>query len=366
MRAPVGRHVALDRVCHGVHAGRRGDRGRQRARGLGIENRQPREQGEVGDLELHLALGVLDHRGHRDLAAGARRRGNAGKRRDVQRPAHAVVLARHQEEALLLGGAAAVGEDRVGHLRGVHHRAAADGQERVGAGLLGGSGAALDHVGRRVLRHLVEDPGHLQAAVGHAVLDALDQPGAANHLVGDHEDPPSALLLKLEAGRAEQVAPGDDPSRGGVLVEVLEAAQRGGVEGRAGFVHQAASSRSWRPCSSSCLWYRGNTGFTSGTSLRILATGPFAFIWPRASATVTFTLPSQKRWAVSASIVMTTSGSMAVSPQSTWPSSPSISLTVICESGARYWYWTMVFAFWNLGESSSSSARSSNSLPMVA
>jgi len=105
---------------------------------------------------------------------------------------------------------------------------------------------------------------------------------------------------------------------------------------------------------------------TSGTSLRILATGPFAFIWPRASATVTFTLPSQKRCAVSASIVMTTSGSIAVSPKSTWPSSPSISFTVIWDSGSRYWYWTIVFAFWNLGESSSSSARSWNSFPIVA
>ena len=39
---------------------------------------------------------------------------------------------------------------------------------------------------------------------------------------------------------------------------------------------------------------------------------------------------------------------------------------VIRDSGWRYWYWTIVFAFWNLGASSSSSARSSNSLPMVA
>jgi hypothetical protein len=79
-----------------------------------------------------------------------------------------------------------------------------------------------------------------------------------------------------------------------------------------------------------------------------------AFICPRASATVTFTLPSQKRCAVSASIVITTSGSSVVAPQSTWPSSPSSSLTVICDSGARYWYWTIVFAFWNFAPSSSS------------
>jgi hypothetical protein len=95
-----------------------------------------------------------------------------------------------------------------------------------------------------------------------------------------------------------------------------------------------------------------------------LATGPLAFIWPRASATVTFTLPSQNRCAVSASMVMTTSGSMLVWPQSTWPSSPSTSFTVICDSGSRYWYWTIVFALRNLGASSSSSASCSNSRPM--
>ena len=66
-----------------------------------------------------------------------------------------------------------------------------------------------------------------------------------------------------------------------------------------------------------------------------LDVAPLAFIWPRASATVTFTLPSQKRCAVSASIVITTSGSSSVSPQSTRPSSPSSRLTVMTDSGLR-------------------------------
>ena len=69
---------------------------------------------------------------------------------------------------------------------------------------------------------------------------------------------------------------------------------------------------------------------------------------------MTLTLPSQNLWAVSASIVMTTSGSIVVSPQSTTPSSPSIIFTVICDSGLRYWYWTIVFALRNFGASSSS------------
>ena len=67
--------------------------------------------------------------------------------------------------------------------------------------------------------------------------------------------------------------------------------------------------------------------------MRIFATGPLAFIWPLAIAIVTFTLPSQNLCAVSASIVITISGSMSVSPKSTWPSSPSFIFTVICESG---------------------------------
>jgi hypothetical protein len=98
--------------------------------------------------------------------------------------------------------------------------------------------------------------------------------------------------------------------------------------------------------------------------LRIFATGPLAFIWPRASATVTLTLPSQNLCAVSASMVMITSGSMSVGPRSTFGSSFSFIRTVICDSGLRYWYWTIVSALRNLGESSGSTERSSNSFPM--
>jgi hypothetical protein len=40
--------------------------------------------------------------------------------------------------------------------------------------------------------------------------------------------------------------------------------------------------------------------------------------------------------------------------------------TVICDSGLRYWYWTIVFALRNFGDSSGSTVRSSNSFPMNA
>jgi hypothetical protein len=87
-------------------------------------------------------------------------------------------------------------------------------------------------VGRGVLRHVVEDSRHLEAAVGHAGLDLVDQPRAANDLVGDDEDARGALLHELEAGTLEQPAPGDHPGLVHVLVEVLEARHLTGVERR--------------------------------------------------------------------------------------------------------------------------------------
>ena len=51
VRVPLARDVPLDRVGHRVHAGRRGDRGRQRGGRRRIEDRQPRDQREIGDLD---------------------------------------------------------------------------------------------------------------------------------------------------------------------------------------------------------------------------------------------------------------------------------------------------------------------------
>jgi hypothetical protein len=115
-----------------------------------------------------------------------------------------------------------VREHGVGHLRGVHHRAAADGEEGVGAGLPRGRRTFVAHVGRGVLRDLVVDAHDLEATVRHACLHAVHEAGAADHLVGDHEHPPRALLLELESRRAQEVTAGDHPGGRGVLVEVLE------------------------------------------------------------------------------------------------------------------------------------------------
>ena len=69
---------------------------------------------------------------------------------------------------------------------------------------------------------------------------------------------------------------------------------------------------------------------------------------------------------MSASMLITTSGSISVSPNSTSVGSSSFRRTVIVESGSRCWYCTIVFAWRNFGASSSSTASSANSLPIVS
>ncbi len=87
VRAALAAGVALDRVGHRVHAGGRGDVRRQGRGGLGIEDRQPREEGEVAEEHLEALLGVLDHRSEGDLRAGPGGGGNAGDGRRRQRSA---------------------------------------------------------------------------------------------------------------------------------------------------------------------------------------------------------------------------------------------------------------------------------------
>ncbi len=172
---------------------------------------------------LSVRLAVLDHGGEADLRAGSRGGRDARQRRQLERAPSAVVRARQAVVALPFARAAAVREEHVGDLRAVHHRAAAEREEGVGAALAGELRDLRDDGAVGVLRHGVEDRGDLEAAVGQAVGDAVDETGGADHGVGDEQHPPRALLGELEAGGGEQVAPGDHPGRGGELVEVLEA-----------------------------------------------------------------------------------------------------------------------------------------------
>ena len=217
---------------------------------LGVEDREPREQREVGDLELDLPLVVLDHGGHRHLAAGARGGGDAGERRDVERAAHAVGLARHEEEALLLARAAPMREHRVRHLRRVHHRAAAHRQEGVGSRLLGGGRAALDPPSTSPAGTSSKTPANSRPPSARPASTLSTRPVARMTGSVTTRTRLAPSFRNSKPVELEQVPPGDDPSGGGVLVEVLEAAQRRAVERRVSR-HQDASSRSWRPPSSS-------------------------------------------------------------------------------------------------------------------
>ena len=228
VRARVHGHVALDRVGHGVHARGRGDLRRQRARGLGVEDRQPREQRQIPQLELDAGVVILHDRGDRDLRARSGCRRHARERGDVERRPHAVVGARERVQALVVVDCAPMREQRVGDLRGVHDRSAAHGEERVGAGGPSLLRAACDRRRGRVLRHVVKHPGDLQSAVLDAGRDPVHEPGAADHLVGDHEDALRALLHELEADAVEEVAARDDARAAGVLGEVLEARRAAG------------------------------------------------------------------------------------------------------------------------------------------
>jgi hypothetical protein len=116
-----------------------------------------------------------------------------------------------------------VGEKHVRGLGGIDHGPAADGEEAVRARILRPFAAARRRLGVGVLRHLVEDSRDLDPAVGKPLRDPVDEPGAADHLVGDHERPPRPLLGELEPGALDQVTACDHPGRSGELVEGLEA-----------------------------------------------------------------------------------------------------------------------------------------------
>ena len=246
VRAPLARDVALDRVGHRVHPGGRREPGRERARGLGVEDGQAGVHRQVGDLVLDVLVAILDHGDEAGLRAGAGGGRDAGQGGQVDRPALAVVGPGEAVVALPVAGAAAVDEDDVGQLGRVHDRPAADGEDRVGARRAGHLGDAADDAGVRVLGDAVEDAGHLESAVGYPGGDAVDQAGGPDHLVGDDQHPLGPLAAELEADAAQQVAAGDDPGRREELVERLEAGHlaAGGIAGHQGAIRSARPSSS--------------------------------------------------------------------------------------------------------------------------
>ena len=93
-------------------------------------------------------------------------------------------------------------------------------------------------------------PASFEIPVGQLGLDALDEPGVADHGVRDDQDPARALLRELEPGALDQAAAGDDPRRRRELEEVLEAAHLALVERQHVVVerHQAPSRSSRLAC----------------------------------------------------------------------------------------------------------------------
>ena len=177
-RAGGLRYVALDRVGKRVHAGKRRKPLGHRRHHVGID------EGDDGDVvgidadELALLLDIGDDVVDRNLGgcsggSGNRedRLGGFGRRRDALEGADVSELR--------------VGDDDADGLGGIHRRAAADGDDRVGLGLPEGLDAVLHVVDRRVRLYVAVDGiGDLSLVqkVGDLLRDAeLDEVGVGEH-----------------------------------------------------------------------------------------------------------------------------------------------------------------------------------------
>jgi hypothetical protein len=168
-----------------------------------VQRRHARHHARVDDHQLGLALGVGDHRRHRDLGAGA-----GGRRHGVDRFRRLQSLQVAGQLAQRLG----VGDRQRDRLAGVHGRAAAEGHDGVAVMLAVEGDAALDQRDRRVGRDLVEDH-ELRAAGGKRAGQAVQQTQAHDDGVGDDQH-----LAVAEAGDGlPQPAAGPWPDQQGGL-----------------------------------------------------------------------------------------------------------------------------------------------------
>ena len=183
-REAVGRRrrpqadVGFDRMRQRIHPGGRGHRRRQSRHQRRVERRHVGHDARVGDDELAVLRGVGDHRRHRHLRAGARRRRHGV---DRHRAAPAAEVAGQRLRRL------AVRSRERDDLRRVEHRAAADREHGVAALAAHHVQPALDDRDRRVGRDLVEDDEF--AAGGRERLgQRREQAQLRDHRVGDDED----------------------------------------------------------------------------------------------------------------------------------------------------------------------------------
>ena len=176
----------LERVGQGVDAGVRRDRLGHRHREVRVDDRHVGDERVVD--QRHLALAHADHRRRRDLRTRARRGRNRHQPhlvRDLREVGDALARVEERQRELADRELRALVE-QPHRLGGIHHRAAADRDDRVGVHQLQllDSGADL-RFGRLGL-----DPGvHVHRVRGQVVANLLGHPAGHRPPVGDDHRP---------------------------------------------------------------------------------------------------------------------------------------------------------------------------------
>ena len=158
-------------------------------------------------LEVTPGVGAAGPGGELAGRQGGRDRDHAHPRRlDRRSPQSAIGGDRGAEVVELLGGGDAVAEAEPDHLGRVGDRAAAQGDDQIGAGLARHIGCGDDIAARRMRADPGEEPGKAVAERLPQPLDeaALPRQGAARqHKDGAGVEPVDLLRQRLGEGRAE-------------------------------------------------------------------------------------------------------------------------------------------------------------------
>ena len=200
-RLRAGGDDGLDGMGECVHARGRGQARRQGNGELRVEDRQVGHHEGAVELQLKTLGLVANHRGDGDLAAGARGGGDGDE--GPQR-------AGEESRAFVVQQAAAFAQQHVHPLRGVHHAAAAQRDQKIAAGRTREVRAVFDDLHLGVGRHVIEDPAERHARPLQAIDDPLHQSGLAQDLIGDDDCARAAEFTRLEADLAHAVRAVED------------------------------------------------------------------------------------------------------------------------------------------------------------
>ena len=179
-RIDVGRQESLHAVNQRIHAGARGQLGRQGVGELGIADRHLGQHEVAADAGLPLAHLGMNAGAPRNFGAGARRgrNGDDGRRRAGDRLVVGPVV--------IADGAGVACHDR-GALAGVDHRAAAHGHQDIAIVVLVGPGHGLDARKDRVVGTFAERDAGLTVLQG--VHRLVDHTVFGEPPVGDQQGP---------------------------------------------------------------------------------------------------------------------------------------------------------------------------------